>query len=94
MSSLRYVFTCTLFALGGRYKNIARATEAAKMPNKKISSCAVDTVVVVLVISVVQQSAGLAKIAGYRWCEIKLSCFSIYSQGAIKHFSFVVENGG
>ena len=33
----------------------ARATEAAKMPNKKISSCAVDTDVVVLVIPVVQQ---------------------------------------
>ena len=63
MSSLRHVFICTLFALGGRYKNIARATEAAEMPNKKISSCAVDTDVVVLVISVVQLSAGLAKIA-------------------------------
>ena len=33
----------------------ARATEAAKRPNKKISSCAVDTDVVVLVIHVVQQ---------------------------------------
>ena len=33
----------------------ARATEAAKRPNKKISSCAVDTDVVVLVIPVVQQ---------------------------------------
>ena len=31
------------------------ATEAAKGPNKKISSCAVDTDVVVLVIPVVQQ---------------------------------------
>ena len=33
----------------------ARATEAAKMPNKTISSCAVYTDVVVLVIPVVQQ---------------------------------------
>ena len=33
----------------------AHATEAAKRPNKKISSCAVDTDVVVLVIHVVQQ---------------------------------------
>ena len=33
----------------------ARATEAAKRPNKKISSCAVDTDVVVMVISVVHQ---------------------------------------
>ena len=33
----------------------ARATEAAKMPNKKISSCAVYTAIVVLVIPVVQQ---------------------------------------
>ena len=31
------------------------ATEAAKRPNKKISSCAVDTDVEVLVIPVVQQ---------------------------------------
>ena len=35
-----------------RQIHIARATEAAKMPNKKISSCAVDTDVVVLVITV------------------------------------------
>ena len=34
---------------------LARATEAAKRPNKKISICAVDTYVVVLVIPVVQQ---------------------------------------
>ena len=34
---------------------LARAAEAAKRPNKKISSCAVDTDVVVLVIPVVQQ---------------------------------------
>ena len=34
---------------------IARSTEAAKRPYKKISSCAVDTDVVVLVIPVVQQ---------------------------------------
>ena len=33
----------------------ARATEAAKRPSKKISSCAVDTDVVVLVLPVVQQ---------------------------------------
>ena len=33
----------------------ARAMEAAKRPNKKISSCAVDTDVVVLVMHVVQQ---------------------------------------
>ena len=33
----------------------ARNTEAAKRPNKKISSCAVDNDVVVLVIPVVQQ---------------------------------------
>ena len=33
----------------------ARAMEAAKSPSKKISSCAVDTVVVVLVIPEVQQ---------------------------------------
>ena len=33
----------------------ARATEAAKRPSKKISSCAVNTDVVVLVIPVMQQ---------------------------------------
>ena len=33
----------------------ARATEAAKKPNKRISRCAVDTDVVVLIIHVVQQ---------------------------------------
>ena len=33
----------------------ARATEAAKRPNKKTSSCAVYTAIVVLVIAVVQQ---------------------------------------
>ena len=33
----------------------ARAAEATKRPNKKISSCVVDTDVVVLVIPVVQQ---------------------------------------
>ena len=76
----------------------AHATEAAKMPNKKIKSCAVDTVVVFLVIPVVQQLLVYvlrvsANIAGYRWCEIILSCFFIHSQGAIKHpFSLVVEN--
>ena len=58
----------------------ACATEAAKRPKKKISSCAVDPDVVVLVVPVSQQLwvdelRGLAKIASYRWCEIKLSCF-------------------
>ena len=53
----------------------ARATEAAKRPNKKISSCAA----VVLVIPVVQQFwvdelRGLQKITGYHWCESKLPC--------------------
>ena len=33
----------------------ARATEAAKRPNKKMSSCTVYTAIVVLVIPVVQQ---------------------------------------
>ena len=33
----------------------ARATEAAKRPNKKISSCTVYTAIVILVITVVQQ---------------------------------------
>ena len=33
----------------------SRAMEAAKTPNKKISGCAVDTDVVVLVLPVVQQ---------------------------------------
>ena len=33
----------------------AHATKSAKRPNKKISSCAVDTNLVVLVIPVVQQ---------------------------------------
>ena len=36
-------------------RTFARAKEAAKRPNKIISSCAVDTDVVVLVIPVVQQ---------------------------------------
>ena len=53
----------------------ARAAEAAKRPNKKISRYAVHTAVVVLVIPVVTVVSGLAKIACYRWCEIKLSCF-------------------
>ena len=56
----------------------ARSTEAAKRPYKKISSCAVDTDLVVLVIPAVQQlewmNCGVGKIAGYCWCEIK-SCF-------------------
>ena len=34
---------------------------------------------------------GLAKIAGCRWCEIKLSCFFIHWQGVVKHpFSLFV----
>ena len=33
----------------------ARSTEAAKRPSKKMSSCAIDTDVVVLAIPVVQQ---------------------------------------
>ena len=45
----------------GRYKNVACAKEAAKRPNKKISSRTVDTDVVVLVIPVVQQTAGYGK---------------------------------
>ena len=36
-------------------RKFVRARETAKRPNKKISSCAVDTGVVVLVTSVVQQ---------------------------------------
>ena len=36
-------------------KIFTRAMEAAKRPNKKINSCAVDTDVVVLVLPVVQQ---------------------------------------
>ena len=36
-------------------RTFSRATEAAKRLNKKISSCAVDTDVVVLVMPVVQQ---------------------------------------
>ena len=75
--------------------------EAAKRPNKKISSCAVHTDVVVLVIPVgqllrVDELWGWQKspaIIGVKYnC---LSAFFIRSQGAIKHpFSLVVENGG
>ena len=36
-------------------RTFACATEAAKRPNKRLSSCVVDTDVVVLVILVVQQ---------------------------------------
>ena len=43
VSSLHYLLTCALFARGDRYKNVCFATEAAKRPYKKISSCAVDT---------------------------------------------------
>ena len=39
MSSLNYVLTCTLFDT----RMFACTTEAAKMPYKKIKSCAVDT---------------------------------------------------
>ena len=72
----------------------ARAKEAAKRPNKKISSCAVDTDVV-LVIPMVQWSAELAKIAAIVGVKSKCLSFFIHSQGVIKHhFSLVVENGG
>ena len=40
---------------GSDIRIFARATEAAKRPNKKISSCAVDTDAVLLVIPVLQQ---------------------------------------
>ena len=77
----------------------ARAREADKRPSKKISSCAVD--VVVLVIPVVQQ----LRVDEQRGCQkspaivdVKSNClafFFIHSQGAIKHPSFLVpENGG
>ena len=77
-----------------------RAKGAAKRPNKKISSCAVDTDKVVLVIPVVQQ---LRVDELWRWQKSpaivgeKSNClaFFIHSQGAIKDpFSLVVENGG
>ena len=75
----------------------ARATEAAKRPNKKINSCAVDTDVVFLVIPVVQQLLVdvlwvLAKIAGYLWCEIIFSCF-FHSLTGCNKISFLLGRG-
>ena len=78
----------------------ARATKAAKRPNKKISSCAVHTAIVVLVINVVQQLRvdelwGWRKSAGIVGVKTNCLAFFIHSQGAIKHpSSLVVENGG
>ena len=78
-------------------RRFARAMEAAKRPNKKISSCAVYTAIVVLVIPVVQQ---LSVDELWVWQKspaivgVKSNClafFFIHSQGAIKHpFSLVV----
>ena len=68
---------------------LTRATEAVKRPNMKISSCTVDTDVVVLVMW------GWLKLAAI--VGVKSTCLAscIHSQGAIKHpFSLVVENGG
>ena len=70
----------------------AHATVAAKMDNKKLSSCTVGTDVSVLVIHVVQQlrvdKLCVGKINGHRWYEMKLSCFYfIHSHGAINIFS-------
>ena len=74
--------------------------EAAKRPNKKISICAVDADVVVLVISVGQQLR-VDELWGWQKSQaiigVKYNCVSAFfhSQGAIKHpFSLVVENGG
>ena len=66
----------------------ARATEAAKRPNKKISSCAVDIDVLVLVIPVVQQLR-VDELRGWQKSQaivgVKSNClaFFIHSQGAI-----------
>ena len=77
-----------------------RAKEAAERPNKKISSCAVDTIVIVLVIPVVQQLR-VDELPGWQKSPaivgVKSNClaFFIHSQGAIKDpCSLVVENGG
>ena len=72
----------------------ARATKAAKRPNKKISRCAVYTAIVILVISVVRNrcewmNCGVGK---NRWCEIKLSCFFSFTHRV--QYSLVLENGG
>ena len=49
----------------------ARATEAAKKPNKKIRSCAVDTDVVVLVKHEVQQLlVDVCRIGKNRWLSL------------------------
>ena len=70
--------------------------EAAKGPNKKISSRAFDTDVVVLVIPVVQQ-LWVDELRGWQKSTaivgLKSNClaFFIHSQGAIKHpFSLVM----
>ena len=74
----------------------ARATEAAKMPSKKISSCAVDTDVVVLVIPVLQhlwvdELGGWQKSPAIVGVISNCLAFFIYSQVAIKHpFSLFV----
>ena len=75
------------------------ATGAAKRPNKKISSCAVDTDVVVLVIPVVQQFR-VDELWGWQKLRaivgVKSNClafFFIHSQGAKNPFYLVVENG-
>ena len=55
MSSLQYAFISPCLHEEADTRIFAHATEAAKMSNKKKSSCAVDTDIVVLVIPVVQQ---------------------------------------
>ena len=67
------------------------ATEAAKRPNKKLNSCAVDTDVVVLVIPVVQQ-LWVDELRGWQKSRaivgVKSNClaFFIHSQGAKTSF--------
>ena len=50
-----FAFICNLFTREADTRIFAHATEAAKILYKKISSCAFDTDVVVLVIPMVQQ---------------------------------------
>ena len=78
----------------------ARAMEAAKRPNKQISSCTVDTDVVVLVIPVVQQWC-VDELQGWQKSPVIVGVISnclvffIHSQGAIKHIlSLIMENSG
>ena len=78
-------------------KIFARATEAA---NKEISSYAVYTAIVVMVIPVVQQ-LWVDELWDWQKSQaivgVKSNCpdFFIHSQDDIKHpFSLVVENGG